>query len=394
MAAAAEHVGTGWPGPDPVALTQALVRCPSVTPEDAGALDTLSDALVALGFTCTRLPFAQAGTAPIDNLFARVGHGRPHICFAGHTDVVPPGDRLAWSRDPFGADIVDGVMIGRGVSDMKGAIGAFVAAAGRFLAARRGRFDGSISLLITGDEEGPAINGTAKVLKALAERGQIPDACVVGEPTNPDTLGEMIKIGRRGSVVGDLTVHGTQGHTAYPHLANNAANRLVRMVAALLAEPLDRGTEHFAPSNLEITTIDIGNPASNVIPARATARFNIRFNDRHTADSLEAWCRDVFDAVGGPYEFAAQSNSAAFLTPPGPLSDRMVDAIRSVTGRTPSLSTTGGTSDARFVKDYCPVVEFGLTNPTIHKVNERARVKDIQDLAAIYHQFLIDWFPA
>lgn len=386
--------GAGGVGPDPVAVTQALVRCPSVTPEDAGALDTLSDALTALGFACIRLPFAQAGTAPVDNLFARIGDGRPHICFAGHTDVVPAGDRLAWSRDPFGADIVDGVMIGRGTADMKGAIGAFVAAAGRFLAARRGRFDGSISLLITGDEEGPAINGTAKMLETLAERGDIPDACVVGEPTNPDTLGEMIKIGRRGSLVGDLTVHGTQGHTAYPHLADNAAHRLVRMLAALLAEPLDGGTGHFIPSNLEITTIDIGNPAGNVIPARAAARFNIRFNDLHSAASLESGCRDLFDAVGGPYELAVQSNSAAFLTPPGPLSDRMVHAVRSVTGRTPALSTTGGTSDARFIKDHCPVVEFGLINATIHKVDEQARVKDIQDLAAIYHQFLIDWFPA
>lgn len=377
---------------DPVDLTASLVRCPSVTPADAGALDVLSTALTDLGFTCTRMPFEAPGTAPIDNLFARVGTGRPHLCFAGHTDVVPAGDRSAWHHDPFGAKVVDGVMFGRGTSDMKGAIAAFVAGAGRFLKDAGAGFTGSISLLITGDEEGPAVNGTDKVLKALAERGEVPDACVVGEPTNPDALGDMIKIGRRGSLVGDLTVDGTQGHTAYPHLADNAANRLVRMLAGLVAEPLDQGTEHFVPSNLEITTIDIDNPVANLIPAQAKARFNIRFNDLHTAPSLEVWCRRVFDAVGGRYTLSVQSNSPAFLTPPGPLSDWMVGAVAAVTGRVPAFSTTGGTSDARFIKDYCPVVECGLINATIHKVDERARVQDIIDLAAIYHRFLSDYF--
>ncbi len=379
---------------DPVELAQALIRCPSVTPHEGGALALLEDRLAALGFACRRLAFSQAGTPEVENLYARIGSAAPNFCFAGHTDVVPVGNAKAWTAEPFGAELRAGELYGRGAADMKGAIAAFVAAASRFLARRGGGFAGSLSLLITGDEEGPSINGTRKVLEWMAANGERLDACVVGEPTNPARLGEMIKIGRRGSLNGRLTVRGVQGHTAYPHLADNAAHKIVRMLAALIRGPLDEGTAHFQPSTLEIASIDIGNPAANVIPGEAMASFNIRFNDAHTPASLERWLKSRLDAVSADYDLAIQVSGTAFLTAPGPLSQTVAAAVERVTGLTPELSTTGGTSDARFIKDHCPVVEFGLVGRTMHKVDERVATADLEELARIYEAVLDGYFQA
>lgn len=378
---------------DPVELTRALIRRPSVTPDDAGALAVLEAALTPLGFACRRLPFAQAGMPTIDNLYARIGNGRPHFCFAGHTDVVPPGDATAWSANPFAGEIVDGRMIGRGAVDMKGAIGAFVAAAGGFLAASgTDGFTGSISLLITGDEEGPAVNGTVKVLDWMKAEGEVPDHCLVGEPTNSKALGEVVKIGRRGSLNGHLTVYGTQGHTAYPQLADNPIRRLMRMLAAIADQPLDGGNAHFEPSRAEVTSIDVGNPTTNLIPGTATARFNIRFNDQWSGASLDAWLRQRCDEVGGRFELKAEVTGESFLCPPGPWTERLVAAIREATGRTPELNTGGGTSDARFIKNLCPVAEFGLANATAHKVDEAVTPEDLNQLSAIYRRILELYF--
>jgi succinyl-diaminopimelate desuccinylase len=378
----------------PLALAQALIRCPSVTPADAGALDVLERALRTLGFRCERLRFSEPGTPDIDNLYARLGSGGRNFCFAGHSDVVPVGDRARWTVDPFGAEVIGAALYGRGAADMKGAIAAFVAAVARYRAALGEALPGSVSLLITGDEEGPSINGTRKVLAALAARGEQLDACLVGEPTNPARLGEMIKIGRRGSLSGWLSVLGAQGHTAYPQLADNPIPRLLRMLGVLTETALDQGTAHFQPSNVQITTIDVGNPATNVIPAEARAAFNIRFNDRHSGRSLEAWLRQAFDAVGGAYELTVQVSGEAFLTPPGPLSALIAGAARAVTGLVPELSTTGGTSDARFIKDYCPVAEFGLVGRTMHKVDEHVALSDLEALSRIYLGVLEGYFAA
>ncbi|MGK9235897.1 succinyl-diaminopimelate desuccinylase [Inquilinus limosus] len=384
----------GPAAPDPIELTQALIRCPSVTPADAGALGVLEAALTPLGFRCERMRFEAPGTAPIDNLYARIGTGRPHLCFAGHTDVVPPGDETRWRFPPFEGRIAEGRIWGRGACDMKSAVAAFAAAAGRFLAARGPGFGGSISLLITGDEEAEAVNGTVKVLRALAARGEAIDACIVGEPSSSDAVGDTMKIGRRGSVTGRLTVRGVQGHVAYPHKADNPLPRLVRMLAALGPGPeIDEGSAHFDPSTLAITTIDVGNPAANVIPAEGRAVFNIRFNDTHTAESLGAWLRQRFDAVGGDYTLELHSGADSFLTAPGELTGRVAGAVERVTGRRPAFSTSGGTSDARFVKDYAPVVELGLVNATIHKTDENVPVEDIEMLARIYQAVLEDSFP-
>jgi succinyl-diaminopimelate desuccinylase len=376
---------------EPAALAAALVRRPSVTPKDEGARDIVAAALEKLGFTCHRLTFGE-GSDRIHNLYARCGSGRPNLCFAGHTDVVPTGAREAWSFDPFAATLRDGALCGRGAVDMKGAIAAFIAAAQAFLAERGPEFTGSISLLITGDEEGDAVNGTRKVLGWLEERGERLDACLVGEPTSAHSLGDMIKIGRRGSMTGRLTVHGTQGHTAYPHLADNAAHRLVAMLHALTTAELDRGSEHFPPSILQVSTIDIGNPAANVIPATARAVFNIRFNDCWTSERLKSWLAEKLDGVGGRYTLDITVSGESFLVSPGPLSDRIAEAIREVTGRAPELSTTGGTSDARFIQAYCPVVEFGLVGLTMHKTDERVELTDLADLTAIYRRFLDLYF--
>lgn len=381
---------------DVVALARALVRCPSVTPADAGALDVLARALERLGFVCHRLSFDEPGSEPVDNLYARRGTAAPNFCFAGHTDVVPAGDAGDWARDPFAADVVDGVLHGRGAVDMKGAIAAFVAAVDAFLAADA-EPSGSISLLITGDEEGPAINGTRKVLEWMAGRGETIDACLVGEPTNAEALGDTVKIGRRGSLSCTLEVEGVQGHVAYPHRADNPATRIVRMLAAATAAPLDEGTAHFQPSNLEITSIDIGNPAKNVIPARARAAFNIRFNDRHTGASLLSWLRETFDAAGGAgvrYRLDHHLSGEAFLTPPGALSAAVGDAVAAVTGNRPELGTGGGTSDARFIKAVCPVAEFGLVGKTMHKTDEHVAIDDMRRLADIYRGVLQRYFAS
>ena len=374
----------------PLALARALIRCESVTPADGGALDVLQGALQTLGFTCHRLPFEEPGTAPVDNLYARRGEGRPNFCFAGHTDVVPTGDRAGWTREPFAAEIEDGVLYGRGASDMKGAIAAFVAAVARFRPGGAGA--GSISLLITGDEEGPAVNGTRKVLDWLGAQGETLDVCLVGEPTNPDEVGEMVKIGRRGSLNGSLQVAGRQGHVAYPALADNPLPRLIALLGALLALELDQGTDHFQPSRLELTSIDVGNEATNVIPGAAAARFNVRFNDRHTGACLERTIRACLDATGEPYELATEVSGEAFVTPPGPLSTIIADSVAAVTGMMPTLSTTGGTSDARFIKDHCPVAEFGLIGRTMHRTDECVPVEAIERLSDIYLGVLERYF--
>ncbi len=379
-----------------VALAQALMRCPSVTPEDAGALDVLQKNLEETGFVCHRLTFSDEGTPDVENLYARFGTAGPNFCFAGHTDVVPVGNADAWSVDPFNGTIKDGTIYGRGAADMKAAIAAFATASKRFIKESGEEFAGSISLLITGDEEGPAINGTRKVLDWMAENGEKIDHCVVGEPTNPQELGDMVKIGRRGSFTGYLTVIGTEGHVAYPHLADNPVPHLAAMVGALDALVLDDGTEHFQPSNLEFTTIDVGNPATNVIPKSANATFNIRFNTHHSLDSLEHTIRGVLDSVaelrGCHYELDCRKNSSPFLTPEGDFSALIVEAIEKRLGRKPELSTTGGTSDARFIKDFCPVVEFGLISQTMHKIDEQANVADVEALTDIYTDILRSYF--
>jgi succinyl-diaminopimelate desuccinylase len=374
-------------------LACALIRCPSVTPAEGGALHLLEDRLSALGFDCHWLTFSAEGTEDVDNLFAKIGRGSS-FCFAGHTDVVPEGDSEAWQHSPFDAVIRNGVLSGRGAVDMKGAIAAFAAAVSRFLRHRGDTFGGAISFLITGDEEGPAINGTVKVLDWLKQRGEVLDACLVGEPTSRLVLGDMMKIGRRGSLNASLTVHGTQGHVAYPHLADNPIPRLLTMLGRLENRTLDAGSDHFQKSNLEITDLGVGNDTTNVIPAAARARFNIRFNDIHAGEELIAWIRETCDSVGGPYELDARISGEAFLTPPGQLSDTVAGAVTAVTGRQPELSTGGGTSDARFIKNICPVVEFGLPSTTMHQVNEAASVADIEILTAIYEDILNRWFPS
>ncbi len=378
----------------PLELARALISCASVTPEDAGALATLQAALEGLGFACHRLTFSTPGMPDIDNLYARIGTDAPHFCFAGHTDVVPVGDTKGWTHDPFGAEVEDGVLYGRGAVDMKGAIACFIAAASRHLAKSGGRPKGSISLLITGDEEGPAVNGTVRVVEWLKGRGETLDACLVGEPTNPERLGEMVKIGRRGTLNGWLTVKGTQGHTAYPQLADNPLPRLVKMLARLTDAELDRGTEQFQPSNLQLTTIDVGNPATNVIPAEARAAFNIRFNELHTGKSLDAWLHRELDQVAGPgaYELKVTVPGEAFLTPPGKMSEVLAGAIRRTLGVTPDLSTTGGTSDARYIRALCPVAEFGLLSRTMHKIDECVAVADLDALADVYEAVLDGFF--
>ncbi len=367
------------PVKDVAQLAAALVRCASVTPADGGAQALLAAELETLGFGIHRLRFGE-----IDNLFARWGSGSPHFCFAGHTDVVPPGD--SWRHPPFSGDIVDGVLYGRGACDMKGAIAAFVAAASDVIAAPPPH--GSISLLITGDEEGPATDGTVRVLEWLAARGEIPDFCLVGEPTNPSALGDMIKIGRRGSLNARITLHGIQGHTAYPHRADNPVHRLVAALAELTITKLDGGSASFEPSGLQVTSIDVGNPATNVIPATASACLNIRFNDLHTGASLEACLRNILARHAEKFDLAVQVSGEAFLTAPGQFTEILADAVRRVTGRAPLLDTGGGTSDARFIARYCPVAEFGLVGATMHKADECVPVADLLQLADIYATML------
>ncbi|MDP3600280.1 MAG: succinyl-diaminopimelate desuccinylase [Bosea sp. (in: a-proteobacteria)] len=380
---------------DPVALTQALVRCPSVTPAEGGALSLIAEVLAAEGFTVERPVFSAPGTPDIENLYARIGREDPVFVIAGHTDVVPVGDAGAWTRDPFGGTVSDGVLHGRGACDMKGGLAAMIAAALRF---RRETADapGSIVFLVTGDEEGPAVNGTVKLLEWAHARGERFDHCLLGEPTNPATMSDMIKIGRRGSLTGRLTVHGKQGHVGYPHLAENPIRGMVRLLAALEATPLDGGTAHFDPSNLEVTTLDVGNPATNVVPAQARAVFNIRFNDVWTPQTLAAEIEGrLREAAGNSvrYEIVFDpTNAVAFLTEPGPFVAMVADAVEAETGRRPALSTTGGTSDARFIKSYCPVVEYGVVGQTMHQVDECVAVADLLALEAITGRLLKAYF--
>jgi succinyl-diaminopimelate desuccinylase len=389
---------------DPAANLAALIRCPSVTPAEGGALTTLAGMLAPLGFAIDRPVFSEDGTPDVENLYARLSGNGPHLMFAGHTDVVPAGDEAAWTHPPFAAKIANGEMYGRGAVDMKGGIACFVAAVARHVAAH-GHLKGSVSLLVTGDEEGPSINGSGKLLNWAAKRGETWDAAIVGEPTNPETLGDAIKIGRRGSLSGFVTVNGRQGHAAYPHLADNPVRGLVTLVEALLHPVFDQGSENFQPTNLEVTSIDVGNPAANVIPGRATAAFNIRFNDHWTAETLQAEIHNRLDRAAAKrklrpgkkdridFDLAWRDRpSHVFLTRNDRLIGTLSGSVAAVTGRTPSLSTSGGTSDARFIKDYCPVVEFGLVGKTMHMVDERVALADLETLTAIYQRFLADWF--
>ncbi|VIO81150.1 succinyl-diaminopimelate desuccinylase [Bradyrhizobium ivorense] len=385
---------------DAVSITRDLVRCPSVTPADAGALGVLEDLLKAAGFAVHRVTFSEPGTADVDNLYARIGTTAPHLSFAGHTDVVPPGDEAAWTVGAFSGEVKDGYLYGRGAVDMKGGIACSVAAVLQYLKDNDGKpqanGNGSISFLITGDEEDVSINGTVKLLKWCADRGERFDHCVLGEPSNVEVLGDMIKVGRRGSQSGTLVVDGVQGHVAYPHRASNPVPDISRLIVALSDEPLDHGSAQFQASNLEFTTVDVGNTAGNVIPGQARAKFNIRYNDNHTQESL----RQLVDArlakacgnrIRARIDWAP-SNSNVFVTKPGPFTDLAVAAIEEVTGRRPELSTSGGTSDARFISSYCPVIEFGLVGQTMHQVDERTPVSDLEKLTRVYRGILDRYF--
>jgi len=377
---------------DPVELAQALIRCPSVTPKDEGALAVLEKALAPLGFTCHRLHFEQDGTAPIDNLYARIGTAGPNFCFAGHTDVVPPGEN--WQHGPFSGTVENGTLYGRGAVDMKSAIAAFAAAASRYLANDTPK--GSISLLITGDEEGPAINGTPKLLGWLQERGETLDHCIVGEPTATARAGDTLKIGRRGSITTDVTVRGVQGHVGYPHRARNPIPAMAALISRLSSHVLDKGTEHFEPSSLSFTTVDVGNPAANVIPAEARATFNIRFNDTHSANSLKRWIEGEAKTVEADTkcEIALRFTVGGdvFITQPGSFTDLVSKAVQRATNAAPEFSTTGGTSDARFIRAHCPVAELGLPGGTMHKVDECVPIAEIARLSDIYLAILEHYF--
>ncbi len=383
-------------GRDAAQLLRSLIACPSVTPEEGGAIALLDRILSAAGFETHVVVFSEPGTPDVTNFFAKIGSGAPHFTFAGHTDVVPPGRAEAWSHGPFAGDITDGKLYGRGAVDMKGGIAAFVAASLDYLAAREPK--GTISLLITGDEEGPATNGTVKLLDWAIGRGERFDAAIVGEPTNPNVMGEMIKVGRRGSLSGTVTVTGRQGHVAYPHLADNPVPKLARLVAALAAEPLDGGNARFQPSNLEFVSFDVGNAAWNVIPGEAKARFNIRFNDEWSRETLDALLRQrLADAAGNAIDWTLTlepTSSDSFLTHDARLIETLSGAIEAVIGRVPDLSTSGGTSDARFIKTVCPVVEFGLVGQTMHQVDEYVALADLTALTQIYRTFLDRYFAA
>jgi len=384
---------------DPVHLLQQLLQCPSVTPQEAGALDVIQSYVKALGFTVERVLFEEQGTAAVENLYATIGTGTPHLMFAGHVDVVPIGDERAWTHPPFGAEIDDGVLYGRGAVDMKGGIAAFLCAAARYFKEHKTHpFAGRLSLLITGDEEGPAINGTVKLLEWAKNRGECWDAALVGEPTNPEILGEMIKVGRRGSLSGILTLIGRQGHVAYPHLAVNPLTALPSYLAALTTPKLDEGSEYFQPSNLELTSIDTSNEAANVIAGQVHVRFNIRFNDLWDADTLkqEINRRLIACDQGSIHHHVTWSHPSAdvFITDNKKLVAMLQQAIMQITGRHAVLSTSGGTSDARFIKNYCPVIEFGLVGQTMHQINECVPVKQLEQLSDIYYAFLTRFWQA
>jgi succinyl-diaminopimelate desuccinylase len=373
----------------PIDLARALIRRPSVTPLDAGALDVLEGALAAIGFRCTRLPFEE-----VDNLYAEIGEGGPHLCFAGHTDVVPPGDEAEWTSPPFDGEVRDGKLWGRGASDMKGAVAAFACAAARALKA--GAVKGRLSFLITGDEEGKGVNGTVKVLQWLRDHNIDIDHCLVGEPSNPDAMGDMIKVGRRGSINCWLTVTGKQGHVAYPHRAKNPIPALMKKLLHLSETPLDEGYERFQPSNLEVTDIHIGNPAHNVIPTKATARFNIRFNPTWTGASIQEWLKAQIEPIaketGAAFTLDCVVSGEAFLTTDMTFLGLLSACIEEKTGRKPEYSTSGGTSDARFIKDYAPVAEFGLVGATMHQTDEHVDVSDVDLLADIYEAVIAGYY--
>lgn len=380
---------------DPVALTQALVRCESVTPAEGGALTLLESLLAPAGFQCKRLPFSEVGTPDVDNLYARLGRAGPHLTFAGHTDVVPVGDLAAWTHPPFAAEIREGILYGRGAVDMKGGIACFLAATLGYLK-DNGPPPGSISFIITGDEEGPAINGTVKMMQSLDDAGEKFDACIVGEPSSSARVGDNIKIGRRGSLNGHLVVNGKQGHAAYPHLADNPVPKLARMMDRLSSFEFDKGSDDFEPTSLQFTVMDAANTATNVIPAQAGAKFNIRYNDNWTRPALEAKVREICDAAaaekGANYDLSFSGTGTVFVTKPGILVNEMRAAVEGETGLSPSQSTGGGTSDARFIHEYCPVIEFGLVNETIHQVDEHVPVEDLKTLTAIYRRFIDAYF--
>jgi succinyl-diaminopimelate desuccinylase len=384
------------PTADCLELAQALIRCRSVTPVEGGALTFLASVLEPAGFACHRMTMTEPGTPDVENLYARLGTGAPHLCFAGHTDVVPPGDEAAWTHPPFGGEVADGVLYGRGAVDMKGGLACFLAAALAHLQASGGLRRGSLSFLITGDEESVAINGTPKLLAWLKAQGETLDACLVGEPASSETVGDQIKIGRRGYVNARVVVHGKQGHSAYGERAENPIPKLARIIDRLSSTPLDAGSEHFQPSSLQATIISVPNTATNVIPGSAQANFNIRYNDLHTRDRIEAWvsqhCEAAAKEVGARFSLSFEGTGNVFLTKPGPLVETMRGAIRAATGREPALTTTGGTSDARFIKELCPVVEVGLRNTTAHQVDECVPVADLVALTAIYRRFLEGYF--
>jgi succinyl-diaminopimelate desuccinylase len=381
---------------DALTIARDLVRCPSVTPADAGALGVLEKILKGAGFEVHRVTFSETGTADIDNLYARIGNSAPHISFAGHTDVVPPGDESAWTLGAFSGEVRDGFLYGRGAVDMKGGIACSVAAVLEYLAANGGKPKGSISFLITGDEEDVALNGTVKLLHWAAARGEKFDHCVLGEPSNVEELGDCIKVGRRGSQSGTLYVDGVQGHVAYPHRASNPVPDISALIVALSSEPLDHGSAQFQASNLEFTSVDVGNTATNVIPGQARAKFNIRFNDLHTQESLRSLVEQRLEKAAGNRIRARivwePSNANVFVTKPGAFTDLAVAAIEEVTGRRPELSTSGGTSDARFIASYCPVIEFGLVGQTMHQIDERTPVSDLEKLTRIYQGILDRYF--
>src|SRR6266508_3671824 len=383
---------------DPTALARDLLRCPSVTPAEADTLGLIEGVLKGAGFAVHRVTFAEPGTAPVENLHARIGTARPHFAFAGHVDVVPPGEQAKWTHPPFAGEITDGTLYGRGAVDMKGAIACALAAVLDHLGACGGRPKGSISFLITGDEEGVAVNGTVKLIKWAAERGETFDHCILGEPSNAAAIGDTIKVGRRGSLNGTLVVTGKQGHVAYPERAENPVRGLVTLMSVLMAAPLDHGSAQFDASNLEFTSIDIGNPVVNLIPGEARARFNIRFNDRHSQTSLKMLIeKRAGEAAAGRIRWHIDwepSNADSFVTKPGPFVDLVSAAIKDLTGKEPKLSTSGGTSDARFIKDYCPVLEFGLVGQTMHQVDERVPVADLVTLTAVYRRILERYFAS
>ena len=371
---------------DPVAVAQALIRCPSVTPQEGGALNLLQESLTTLGFVCERLPFEESGAERVDNLYARRGTAGPHLCFAGHTDVVPPGDESAWCAPPFAGDIQNGVLVGRGAVDMKGAVAAFVAAVARTKAP-----SGTMSFLITGDEEVAAINGTVKVLAHLYKRGEVIDDCLVGEPSSPEHVGDMMKIGRRGTVNVTITLHGKAGHSAYPERARNPLSRLLPVLQKLY-EPIDEGSKHFPPTRAEITSIDTGNPTRNVIPAKVVLFVNIRFGDLQNLESLKKWIHECLKSYDGTYDVQFDILGTWFLTEPGSLTKTLSEAVYEVIGRRPAMATTGGTSDARFICNYTRVVEFGLVNATAHQTDEHVPLKDLESLTRIYEAFIRRYF--